>query len=552
VRDRNALNPGTTTKLNKESTMEVSEMPCADETSFDLVRAGRVKSKFIPAFVLFLTFGWIGFIWSYRFIPMEDYPLWLCAAKVFSQFMHGQTVTSYTLTPWPVPNSAFIGIVGLLDLLFPSEVSGKIFLTICTVLYALGSYLLVGSLTRRRDSALSILPMLFVFHRSVWAGELSFSFGMSLLLVAMAIALRTSRLSLPITLFISIGLFYSHAIPYFCWLIFLGALCIFDSTRFRRLKTLITVTPSLCLFGLYALHRDSPSQLNPDFGPMSALRETPRLWSLFSPLHFFGPFYVKDPHWVKTAALCFNVCCIALVAVLISVWLWKLPSRMRRESGQVKAVLAAASIYFVVFALFPFKAFTGVFDFNYRFLLPAFCLVLASLVPIFPTRRFHGADVACAALCVVIFYFAYIARVSSRLGEMHGVMTQADLGPGFWDITQNEFEPHAYDYGGNTGRRLLPVHDSLMYFADYVRLEHNWPSRMFTTSFLRSARSYPPLLGNSKWPSPAPCTIVIFGNQDQDRQIATQLPKTYFVAKESEYLLILKLKTEQSDPFGCL
>ena len=56
----------------------------------------RLASKVSPVSILVfvLTIGWVAFIWLYRFLPMEDYPLWLSAAKVFSQFIDGQTSAS--------------------------------------------------------------------------------------------------------------------------------------------------------------------------------------------------------------------------------------------------------------------------------------------------------------------------------------------------------------------------------------------------------------------------------------------------------------------------
>ena len=513
-----------------------------------LINRGRPLSIFL----LLLTLAWIAYIWLYRFLPMMDYPLWLCAGKIFSQFLHGQHPASYRLDAWPIPNSAFVGLVGLLDLVFSPEVSGKIFLTACTVMYVLGAYLLTGSLAPDRHWALSILPMLFLFHRCVWAGELSFSFGLGFLLIAMAMALRARRESPLIILFVSIGLFYSHAIAYFCWLIFLGTLCIFDSSRFSRLRTTLAVIPSLLLLALYALRRDYPSGIKTDLGPMSALRETPRFWSLFSPLHFFDPFYATDPQWIKYAAVLFNSCVVALVGALIGLWLWKLPARIRNGNGSVKAVLLTALIFFVIFAVFPFQAFTGVFDFNYRFLLPAFVLVLASLAPVLHPHRAFSAGITSAAVLVLAFHLWYTARISKELVETYQVMSQANLDPGFRDITWNPFEPLAPI--ATTGERLLPVHEPLMYFAQYLRLDRDWLDRnprMFTTSFVRSTGSFSPLLGESKWRSPPPCAIVILGLQSQNRDVARLLPNEYRVSVEADYLLILQFDHSRSGLVRC-
>jgi len=485
-----------------------------------------------------LAFGWVVFIWTYRFVPMEDYPLWLHAGQVFSRFIHGQAVSDFRLIYWPIPNSAFVGIVGLLDLFFRPEISGKIFLSACAVLFIVGAYALVGSLTTRRDSALFMLPMLYVLHRSVWAGELSFSFGLGLLLIAMALALRRASFSFLNVLCISVALFYSHAIPYFCWLIFLVLLAIFDSSRFPRLKTVLAVSPSLALFSLYLLHRETNHGSKISFGLGDVLRQTPRFWSLFSPLHFFDPFYASDPQWLKVAATVFNACTVAIVVALIVFWFWKLPARLRAENGPAKAALVAPLIFFFVFVIFPFKAFTGVFDFNYRFLLPAFILVLATLIPVVSFTPPFRTIAACAAALALSFQFYYTCRVSQEMAQIYATISQSNLGPDFRDIAHNEFEPRAPVATSET--RILPVHEALAYFADYLRTERQWPDKMFSTSIVRSTATYPAVLDSVAERLPLPGAIVILGLQKQNRTLVHLFPGRYHITVDAQYLLILQ------------
>ena len=446
----------------------------------------------------------------------------------------------------PIPNSAFLGVTGLIDFWLPPEISGKIFLTLCVILYSLGAYLLVGSITLKRDSALFILPMLYVFHRMVLAGELSCSLGMGILLIAMAFALRAARPSFSAVCCLSIGLFFCHAVPYICWLILIFTLTVFDRARFPRLKTALAISPSFVLVALYVVHGGVPHDAASRHDLLCAFREIPRFWSLFSPLHFFSPYFINDPLWLKIAALVFNGCSIVTVFLLIGAWCWKLPVRLRDESASTKAALIAALIFLGLFVAFPFEAFTGVFDLNYRFLLPAFILILATLVPVWPEVRGSRVAVVFSVLLVVAFQFYYTARTNTATEKVYALIAQSNLDPEFRDITQGPFEPRAPV--SETGSRfMLPVQEGFYTFAAYIRIEHLWPGPMFTTSFIVRNSNYPALLGNTDPHFAWPMEIVILGLQKQNREIVKALPDQYRVATDTEYVMILKA-AQRPDP----
>ena len=508
----------------------------------------RAHSNFnVAAFLSGLTLAWVVLIWTFRFLPMEDYPLWLYGAKVAALQFQGHPLPGFTLLHWPIPNSAFVALVGILDFWLPPEISGKVFLTACVILYCLGAYQLVRSMTSKRNSALFILPMLYVFHRTFLAGELSCSLGMGILLIAMAFALRASRPSFAAICGISITLFFCHAIPYICWLILVFTLIVFDSTRFPRLRTALATAPSMVLVALYALHGGVPHHAGPRHDFLGAFREVPRFWSLFSPLHFFSPFFVNDPRWLKVAALAFNAYSVVSVLLLIGIWCWKLPGRLRNESASIKAALITALIFLILFVAAPFETFTGVFDLNYRFLLPAFILILATLVPVLPEVRGSRVAVVFSVLLVVAFQFYYTARTNTATEKTYALLAHSNLGADFRDITHGPFEPRAPE--SDTGSRfMLPAQEGFYTFAAYIRLEHLWPGPMFTTSFVVRDTDYPPLLGNTNPRFVWPREIVILGLQKQNREIAEVLPARYQVAADTEYLMILKALGETEPP----
>lgn len=495
--------------------------------------------------LLLAAAAWVLLIWSFRFVPMEDYARWLCSSRVFSLALQGHAVPGFSLAHWPVPNSAFIVITGLLELVTSYAVAGKLYLTACILLYCAGAYLLLGAFTPRRDSALFLLPMLYVFHKGMWAGELSYSFGLGIFFLAAAYVLRAARPSSIVVCLISIALFFCHAIPYICWGVLLCSLIALDPGRVSRLKTVLAVVPSVALFLLYLRHGTGQHLEHTGLNVLGVLRQTPRFWSLFSPLHFFAPFFSTDPRWLKTAAVLFNACAVAAVLALILVWLYWFAARFKRETSTVRAALVAPLVLLLLFALFPFEAMTGVPDFNYRFLLPAFLLVLATLVPELqsgPVSRF--AAVAAVSLAVV-FHFGYIARVSGLSQQVYAELAQANLNPDFRDVSGNLFEPLAPSTVPRS--KLLPVHDALYTFVDYLRLERQWTGPVFTTSFVLPSAGYSPLIGNTDPRTVWPRQIAVIGSRPVNRQIVSMLPDRYRVASEADYVLVLNAADQPQD-----
>lgn len=123
-------------------------------------RQPKFQPSCITWFVSALTAGWLASIWILRFLPMDDYPTWIYAGRLFSELIRNAAPSCYSLVPYPVPNTLFVGITGLLDLFVDPETSGKIFLSFSVLLFVVGSYRLIGSMSTRRDSPLLLLPLL--------------------------------------------------------------------------------------------------------------------------------------------------------------------------------------------------------------------------------------------------------------------------------------------------------------------------------------------------------------------------------------------------------
>jgi hypothetical protein len=520
----------------------------------------KSRARFIAWFWLFITAGWLTSIWTYRFLPMHDYPTWIYAGRLFSQLIQKQAPSCYSIVPYPVPNTLFVGITGLLDLFLAPETSGKVFLSFSVVLFALGSYRLFGSITTRRDSPLFLLPLLYVFNRSVWVGEISYEFSLGILFLALAYVLaprdRLRATDIWLIAGFSLLIFFSHAVSYLCWLIVLTLLTVFDSPRFPRFKTLLAISPSLLLMALYILHREKSGPGLAASSFTDVLKSKLEFVSIFSPLHFFDPFYWNDPKPLKLLATVFNFSVVMVVVTLVVIWVLSLRGRAQLavvQNASPRAVAAAPLVFFAVFFVAPFSAVTRVYDFNGRFLLPAFIVMLASLASNRPRRLLEGTRwaltlaAAAAAITVLAFQFFYVGRVAHELQGVYGVLSQADLSSDFRDVVDNEFEHlDRLVPSGSSSPRLLPVHGTLAYFVQYLRLERPTCVPLFptTTSIIKTSVAYHPLLSESKTMTQSPGSVVILGPQTRNRVIADLMVDQYETIADTEYVLILRRKAE--------
>jgi hypothetical protein len=117
-------------------------------------------------------------------IPFQDYGDWAYQAKVFKEILVANPIflASFKLNSPIIPNSASTVIMGLMDCIMPSELSGKIFITLTFIFLFLGLKRLFGranvSNIMAESLALIFAPSIFFF-----AGYLSYNFGLAILLL---------------------------------------------------------------------------------------------------------------------------------------------------------------------------------------------------------------------------------------------------------------------------------------------------------------------------------------------------------------------------------
>lgn len=522
----------------------------------------KSRARFIAWFAFVVAAGWIALIWTYRFLPLQDYPAWIYTGQVFSQLIRNQAPPFYSIVHWPVPNATFVAFLGVSDLFFRPETSGKIFLTLCVMLYVFGSYRLVGSMTTRRDSPLFLLPLLYVFHRSILVGELAFSFGLAVLLLAMAYVFAVERPRLWAVAGFSLLIFSSHAIAFFCWLICLAVLAVLEPSKLRTPKLLLATSPSLLVMVWYALARAHSASASSGPSFLATLRMKLTIISVFSPLHFFDPFYSNDSKLLEWIAIVFNLFGLSVVGAIAATWLRRVCRQPKSyfPDARGRAAVAVVAMFFAAFLFAPFASLTGVPDANYRFVLPMFVLMLGSLAASksapWASERMRwvlGLLAATAVACVLLFYFVDMGRISNQLQQVNDVISRADLNPDFRELTNTEVQDLAstkiqhmplVPNSSWISARILPIHAALDYFTYYFRTERQVRSLVFPTSIIRSSLVYTPLLDSNGAMTALPSAIVISGEQAANRANAGLIRGPYETAVDSEYVMILKQKEE--------
>jgi len=157
-------------------------------------------------------------IWSHRFLPISDYPDWIFEGSIVSELIHGKAPASYSFKHYPVPYAATVAMLGLLDLVLPAEVSGKIVLSLCIVLFTLSSTYLLKSLRPDTKSPFLLLPPLFLLNTFFFWGELNYLFGLSFFFLYCGYLFRRVYRSEPINWWLvfaaSIAMLFCHFLPY--------------------------------------------------------------------------------------------------------------------------------------------------------------------------------------------------------------------------------------------------------------------------------------------------------------------------------------------------
>jgi hypothetical protein len=87
---------------------------------------------------------------------------------VVAELLRGRTFASYTFKQYPVPYIGTPSLFGLLDLVLPPEVSGKIVLSLCLILFISNDLATLYSKLRSANSRTEFCEIYETYRRQSW------------------------------------------------------------------------------------------------------------------------------------------------------------------------------------------------------------------------------------------------------------------------------------------------------------------------------------------------------------------------------------------------
>ena len=449
----------------------------------------RGSLMFRSAFTLTL-FNSLWFIWSNRFLPISDYPDWVFQGTIMARMLRGAAVPHYSIKLYPIPYSTIVTLLGLLDLIFPAEVSGKIVLSLTVVLFAVSSTYLLKALNRSEGNPLLYVPLVFILNCWFFWGELFYLLGTGLLFLYLGYLLRRleslesiSGWSLAV---VSCALFFSHLLPYLTALLVSAIVVLPRSDVKLARKFLLAFVPSVALTVWYALARflTEPLAQHVLWIPWTSHLIAGRFLAAFSPFPEFLPWLGSQLVVTKIAAVANLAICVAFAL------LWPACAFIWIRGGRQRSVVLLAALGCLAAVFAGGYSFAGMVSPGERFLYPAGWLALCWLAANWGALENFRIAKALTALifALVVAQGAYLdvygAMVSDRLQSLYAQLRAAKTQAEFCAIYDDSVS-RSWDVPHRRGLdRFLTNHASAPRLPYYMFIEDRVTAPIFQIGVL--------------------------------------------------------------------
>lgn len=539
----------------------------------------KTLNKLTFTLYAFAVISALVFIWTNRFLPLQDYPDWLFQGYVFSGFLRGEPIEGYKLGNYSTPNLLCTILMGFTDLFLSPEASGKVFLSLYVLIFAIGSIYFFGSTRADLGHPLVLVPALLILNDMFWFGFLNQILGLGLLFLAMGYLgsriLREQPVNYWIVLAFSLLIYFSHAICYASFVILILSIALIQRRRTHLPCLILPLVPSLALMTIYLVNRTQSGLrvIAADRGPWTLTKHMIYKASTgISAVSIFTRFY---PYFDFRSGVTMGLATINLaftvgIAMAFLIWLSQMAFRKRKQDGGNAALLecfSRASIgYLIIFAVSPCNV-AQVVDPGQRFIYPALWLALSMLAskpnplkisPSPPDNKIEKSQcsqrgklvakvlkVVLVILLVVqaMYLHTYVRHISKDMNRLWEAMKSVDLGNEFDVIYEHIFDYEEEFNQSLTNLRLLrlPSHSPLDRIHYYLSIEKRAHARIFQTGMLLDTKSLPPMQSISSIRSMNyfPEKIMIVGEAKGIRFIARQLEPRYQIEKEEDFLVVL-------------
>jgi hypothetical protein len=445
------------------------------------------NSVFRLALVLVLGNA-VWLIWSNRFPPLQDYPDWVYQGWVFSRALRGHSPPGYQILHYPVPNEMLTMSLGLLDLVFSPEISGKLVITLVIGLFTAGSIYLLTALNRSEDNPLLFVPFVFLFNGFLFGGELAYLLGLGELFIYAGYLIRTAsspeRANPLLILVASCVLFFTHIAAYAAAVLISAAVLCANFRKQVWYRIVLPFLPSVLLLGwsfvAQKLHHGPAADAVWRFWTVHQLAGA--VVEVFSPFQGFLPWIGFGGPIIHGAAILNAASCVLVLCAIVATSF--IPFRVRTSSSFPVGLATLFCATAVVAAGYSYGIFVCP---GQRFLLPAGWLAFCQIGFMLRGKLDHRLSrIASRALLLFVIvqgvYYAVIwPRVSAGIAEQYAMLAGSSSSEEFQRVCQESFDlgwPRARGPGLET---MFPTHAPLTRVPYYIYLEQGDSPPIFPT-----------------------------------------------------------------------
>jgi hypothetical protein len=355
---------------------------------------------------------------------MHDFAEWLYQGQVVKGLLGGEpSMAGFAVAAYPVPNALATLILAALSFVFPALWAGKIYL----ILMLIGWYWVLRLFTKRylapelRAPAAPVLYVLTAFSTFFWYGFISYQLG--LLLLTLYCAVYRSNTHASVIAVFGLLLFFSHAMVFLVFALFMGLLLILE----RKSSILVGLLPAAACSVWFLAGRHlagvEPQPVDASWASLwEALIYKAGYPAMLGPFKNFlmpgGVSLLEGLPWLYWTGLIANFALIALLGISMTAIVWTHAIRRRvAYSGhaQTGVALSASTVLIIIaYWLAPYHFF-GLINPGGRLLIPLIlmALMLAGHSGI-PLLRFMAWPTALIALLTSGAYLFLMIQTQAR------------------------------------------------------------------------------------------------------------------------------------------
>jgi hypothetical protein len=425
------------------------------------------NSRVWLALATLISAGQVSLIWSFRFLPVYDYPNWLYQARIFADLVKGGSHfgSDYWIPLIPVPNVIFTVLASILGQILDFEVAGKILLTASVLLLPWGFWFVVPKFGAAADSAVRYVA--FPFGISMFTlNAQNYTLALGLLFWFLACFqvscnsrsfVRWSAISAGIVL-----IYFSHGIVFLLLALLLISAMVVQPPAVR-LRIGMALVPSIALAVWYRAAVGENGSSGAVLGAATVVRH------LIKPACLFFKSYGITPAFPPTYL---NVAWLLLICFFVVSRVWK---GYRERRLQLWIGIPGGILLFFA-ALIPDPAFKVVQP-GARFVLPALLMLLLASASI-PARKWHPIFLGFAVVAL-IHNFMMFRSFNDRATDL---TSQLENGGGI----QKPVYIIALDWAvdSNISERVAPSINAMSFVPLYSFAQREIPYGVFETGVI--------------------------------------------------------------------